>query len=159
MQIIEFRWVRRSDQPLKEELEAVGAAKIKTKIKMTSCRKCLLKKVYSLCTENTLWKFQANQRKTIFLLLVLCAWTQVTILPLCSSCKLPFMFACILFMLNCSRQFYQSAVERRWTIIALRNLIFYFWSNIELTWHECSFMSQITNYKEKMLKKNFWDLI
>ena len=49
--------------------------------------------------------------------------------------------------------------QRRWTIIALRNLIFYFWSNIELTWHECSFMSQITNYKEKMLKKNFWDLI
>ena len=47
----------------------------------------------------------------------------------------------------------------RWTIIALRNLIFYFWSNIELTWHECSFMSQITNYKEKMLKKIFWDLI
>ena len=40
--------------------------------------------------------------------------------------------------------------ERRWTIIALRNLIFYFWSNIELTWHECSFMSQTTNYKEKM---------
>ena len=40
--------------------------------------------------------------------------------------------------------------QRRWTIIALRNLIFYFWSNIELTWHECSFMSQITNYKEKM---------
>ncbi len=40
--------------------------------------------------------------------------------------------------------------ERRWTIIALRNLIFYFWSNIELTLHECSFMSQITNYKEKM---------
>ena len=25
-----------------------------------------------------------------------------------------------------------------------------FWSNIELTWHECSVMSQITNYKEKM---------
>ena len=43
-----------------------------------------------------------------------------------------------------------SKIERRWTIIALRNLIFYFWSNIELTWHECSFMSQITNYKEKM---------
>ena len=43
--------------------------------------------------------------------------------------------------------------ERRWTIIALRNLIFYFWSNIELTWHECSFMSQITNYKEKCRKK------
>ena len=40
--------------------------------------------------------------------------------------------------------------ERRWTIIALRSLIFYFWSNIELTWHECSFMSQITTYKEKM---------
>ena len=40
--------------------------------------------------------------------------------------------------------------ERRWTIIALRNLIFYFWSNIELTWHEYSFMSQITTYKEKM---------
>ena len=49
--------------------------------------------------------------------------------------------------------------QRRWTIIALRNLIFYFWSNIELTWHECSFMSQITNYKEKMLKQNFGDLI
>ena len=44
--------------------------------------------------------------------------------------------------------------ERRWTIIALRSLIFYFWSNIELTWHECSFMSQITNYKEKIKKKN-----
>ena len=41
-------------------------------------------------------------------------------------------------------------IERRWTIIALRNLIFYFWSNIELTWHECSFMSQITTYEEKM---------
>ena len=40
--------------------------------------------------------------------------------------------------------------QRRWTIIALRNLIFYIWSNIELTCHECSFMSQITNYKEKM---------
>ena len=49
--------------------------------------------------------------------------------------------------------------ERSWTIIALRNLIFYFWSNIELTWHECSFMSQITNYKEKIKKKKFWDLI
>ena len=48
--------------------------------------------------------------------------------------------------------------NRRWTIIALRNLIFY-WSNIELTWHECSFMSPITNYKEKMLKTIFWDLI
>ena len=42
--------------------------------------------------------------------------------------------------------------QRRWTIIALRNLIFYFWSNIELTWHECSFMSQITNHKEKMME-------
>ena len=41
--------------------------------------------------------------------------------------------------------------ERRWTIIALRNLIFYFWSNIELTWHECSFMPQMTNYKEKIM--------
>ena len=40
--------------------------------------------------------------------------------------------------------------QRRWTMIALRNFIFYFWSNIELTWHEYSFMSQITNYKEKM---------
>ena len=49
--------------------------------------------------------------------------------------------------------------ERRWTIIALRNLIFYFWSNIELTWHECSFMSQITTYEEKMFKKIFFDLI
>ena len=47
--------------------------------------------------------------------------------------------------------------ERRWTIIALINLIFYFWSNIELTWHECSFMYQITKYKEKIKKKqNFW---
>ena len=45
--------------------------------------------------------------------------------------------------------------ERRWTIIALRNLIFYFWSNIELTWHEYSFMPQITNYKEKIMEKNF----
>ena len=44
---------------------------------------------------------------------------------------------------------FSNFLERRWTIIALRNLIFYFWSNIELTWHECSFMSQITNYKEK----------
>ena len=35
--------------------------------------------------------------------------------------------------------------ERRWTIIALRSLKFYFWSNIELTWHECSFVPQITN--------------
>ena len=48
--------------------------------------------------------------------------------------------------------------ERRWTIIALRNLIFYFWSNIELTWHEYSFMPQITNYKEKIMGKNFWNL-
>ena len=47
----------------------------------------------------------------------------------------------------------RTIVERRWTIIALRNLIFYFWSNIELTWHECSFMPQIINYKEKMLRK------
>ena len=45
---------------------------------------------------------------------------------------------------------YTNIPQRRWTIIALRNLIFYFWSNIELTWHECSFMSQITNPKEKM---------
>ena len=37
-------------------------------------------------------------------------------------------------------------IQRRWTIIALRNLIFYFWSNIELTWHECSFMSQIQGW-------------
>ena len=35
--------------------------------------------------------------------------------------------------------------ERSWTIIALRTLIFYFWSNIELTWHACSFVPQITN--------------
>ena len=49
--------------------------------------------------------------------------------------------------------------ERRWTIIALRSLIFYFWSNIELTWHECSFMSQITTYEEKMFLKKFLDLI
>ena len=42
--------------------------------------------------------------------------------------------------------------ERRWTIIALRNLIFYFWSNIELTWHEYSFMPQITNNKEKIME-------
>ena len=47
-------------------------------------------------------------------------------------------------------------IERRWTIIALRNLIFYFWSNIELTWHEYSFMPQITNYKEKIMENNFW---
>ena len=38
-------------------------------------------------------------------------------------------------------------MERRWTINALRNLIIYFWPNIELTLHEYSFMSQITNYK------------
>ena len=48
--------------------------------------------------------------------------------------------------------------QRRWTIIALKNLIFYFWSNIELTWHECSFMPQITNYKEKIMGKQFWNL-
>ena len=39
--------------------------------------------------------------------------------------------------------------------IALRNLIFYFWSNIELTGYECSFMSQII---EKIKKKNLLDL-
>ena len=39
-------------------------------------------------------------------------------------------------------------VERRWTIIALRIIIFYFGPiYVELTWHECSFMSHITNYK------------
>ena len=46
-----------------------------------------------------------------------------------------------------------------WTIIALRNLIFYFWSSIELTWHECSFMPQITNYKEKIMKFLFEDIL
>ena len=38
-------------------------------------------------------------------------------------------------------------------IIALRNPMFYFCSNIELTWHECSFMPQITTYKEKIESK------
>ena len=117
------------------------------------------KKVDSLWTVNNLWKFQANWTKNIFWLVVLCAWTEMTIVPFCVSCTLPFMFACLLFTLKCSRRFYQSAVERRWTIIALRNLIFYFWSNIELTWHECSFMCQITNYKEKIQTKIFLDLI
>ena len=46
-------------------------------------------------------------------------------------------------------------IYRRWTIIALRHLIFYFWSNIELTWREYSFMPQITNNKEKIMEKNF----
>ena len=49
-------------------------------------------------------------------------------------------------------------LKRRWTIIALRNRIFYFWSNIELTWHEYSVMSQITNNKEKIMGKKFWNL-
>ena len=44
-------------------------------------------------------------------------------------------------------------VERSWTIIALKTLIFYFWSNIEPTWHECSFITQITIYKEKNMKQ------
>ena len=52
----------------------------------------------------------------------------------------------------------RNTIERRWTIIALRSLIFYFWSNIELTWHECSFMSQITTLKKKC-RKIFLDLI
>ena len=46
--------------------------------------------------------------------------------------------------------------QMRWTSIALRNLVFHFWSNIELTWHECSCMPQITNYKENIQKKKFW---
>ena len=49
--------------------------------------------------------------------------------------------------------------QRRWTIIAWRNLIFYFWSNIELTLYGCSFTSEIANYKEKIKKQNFFDLI
>ena len=57
------------------------------------------------------------------------------------------------------KSYFQIKVERRWTIIALRNLIFYFWSNIELTWHECSFMPQITNYKEKIMKFLFEDIL
>ena len=31
----------------------------------------------------------------------------------------------------------------------MRTLIFYFWSNIELTWPECTFVAQITNYRER----------
>ena len=51
-----------------------------------------------------------------------------------------------------SKLFLSRLKERRWTIIALRSLIFYFWSNIELTWHESSLMPQITNYKEKIMQ-------
>ena len=47
--------------------------------------------------------------------------------------------------------------ERSWTIIALGTIIFYFWSNIELTWHDCLFVPQITNDKEKIMKKKFSD--
>ena len=51
-------------------------------------------------------------------------------------------------------------LKRSWTIIALspRTLTFYFWSNIELAGHECSFMPQITNYKDKIMNEKFLDL-
>ena len=45
----------------------------------------------------------------------------------------------------------QKFIERRWTIIALRTLIFYLWSNIELTWHECSFIFKRKKFVEPNL--------
>ena len=42
-------------------------------------------------------------------------------------------------------------VLRSWTTTTLRTLIFYFWSNIELTWPECSFRPQMI--KSLIIKK------
>ena len=44
-------------------------------------------------------------------------------------------------------------LQRSWTIFALRTIILYFWSNIELTWQEHSFMPPFTNCKEIIMRR------